>query len=148
MSKRDLIITIFLVVFFLQSSGLINQYLGGVPYLNLNNYGDGYNKYYTLTSEIDAARWLERNRDAVEIYADEIASLNLSAYANLVDIRYDVFPSTITKSSYIYLSNINVNSAISFVSYNIDFITYKTPIEFISDNKNLIYNNGSSQIYK
>lgn len=145
---KYLIISLVIIVFFLQSSGILTQYFGGVPYLNLNNYGYGYDKYYTFDSEIYSARWLSKNNNNTTIYADQLASLKPSAYANLIDIRYDLFPSTIAKSSYIYLSSSNINNAISYINYNIDFITYNTPIKFLSKNKNLIYNSGGSQIYK
>ncbi len=143
-----LIICIVLIIYFLQSSGFFTQYFGGVPYLNLNNYGDGYDKYYTFDSEIYAAKWLSENSDNSAIYADELTSLKLRAYANLINVRYDIFPSTITKESYVYLNAENINEKILYIKYYTGVITYQTPLRFLSNNKNLVYNDGKAEIYK
>jgi uncharacterized membrane protein len=142
------IVVSMLILFLLQSTGLINQYIGGIPYLNLNNYGDGFNKYFTPDSEVNSAKWLKQNNNNGMIYADQMGSLRLRAYANMTDVRYELFPSTITIPSYLYLTKTNNSKDTSFFNYDIDFISYKITKDFYSSNKNLIYNNGNSTIFR
>ena len=82
------------------------------------------------------------------IYADELAGLRFQSYTYIRDLTFDILPSTIDTRSYVYLSQTNVERGKIYKRYNIDFLAYDTPIEFLNSNKNLIYNNGGSEVFK
>jgi len=149
--KRIYFYTALVIIFFLYTSGFLLQFIGGNPSITLNNYGEDYDKFYIHNSEVASATWLSDNKisDSL-IYADEHANLRLSAYGEIKsdEVNYDIFPSTIDKYSYVYLNLTNVNFNKTYRRFDIDFISYNLPKEFLSENKNLIYSNGESEIYK
>ena len=138
-----------LILFFLSSTGLIFQLIGGNPFLPLNNFGENYDKFYTTQLDVKSAEWLANNREANSIiYADMIAGTKLTSFAHIIDYTIDILPSTIDTRSYVYLCQTNVEKVKVYKDYNNDSLTYDTPIEFLNSNKNLIYNNGGSEVFK
>lgn len=143
------ILGLTLILFFLSSTGLVSQIIGGNPLLPLNNFGEEYNSFYTTQLDVKSAIWLANKReDNRMIYADEIAGLRLISSAYINDYIFDILPSTIDTRSYVYLSQTNVEKGKVYKRYNIGFLAYDTPIEFLNSNKNLIYNNGGSEVFK
>jgi uncharacterized membrane protein len=143
------ILGLTLILFFLSSTGLVSQIIGGNPLLPLNNFGEEYNSFYTTQLDAKSAVWLANKReDNRMIYADEIAGLRLISSAYINDYIFDILPSTIDTRSYVYLSQTNVEKGKVYKRYNIGFLAYDTPIEFLNSNKNLIYNNGGSEVFK
>ena len=60
----------------------------------------------------------------------------------------DLLPSTIKKDDYVYLDYSNVNNKTNVLYLNDISFIYNYSIEFLNENKNLIYNNSGSKIYK
>jgi uncharacterized membrane protein len=133
-------------------SGFIPQILGGsYSSMQLNNSGSDYDEFYVNESEIKSSAWLFENRSSNGIiYADERASYKLlfSKNANPDNIIKTVFPSVIDTKAYVYSSDTNTLKKIAFVDINGELIDYNFPTEFLRQNKNLIYSNGYSNIYK
>jgi uncharacterized membrane protein len=131
------------------SNGFVYQIIGGTPVLLLNNFGAEYDQFYITQPEINSAKWLENNGDNNRIlYADQVACLRLTSFGHTMKCDYNILPSTIDKSSYVYLSNTNLQEGKVYKNYGTDFLTYTTPIEFLNNNKNLIYNSKGSEIFK
>jgi hypothetical protein len=63
-------------------------------------------------------------------------------------LQEDVLPQTITEDKYVYSSRANTIQKITFKFYNGGLLIYNFPTEFLNENKNLIYNNGGSEIFK
>lgn len=146
---NNVILGVLLILFFFYSTGLIFQIIGGEAYLHLNNIGGDHDGYYITQSDVNSAEWLAKNRKGnSSIYADEVAGLRLASFGHMVDYKYDILPSTIDIPSYVYLSKTNVQISKVYKRYEIDLLAYTTPIEFLNSNKNLIYNNGGSEIFK
>ena len=59
-----------------------------------------------------------------------------------------MLPVTIRKDTYVYLDYSNVKNRKNTIFYKGDLITYDYPVEFLNENKNLIYSNGGSEIFK
>lgn len=138
-----------IVIFFLYSNGFIYQIIGGAPLLILNNFGGEFDRFYITQPEINSAEWLANNREGNSIlYADELAGLRLTSFGRIINYNFDILPSTIDKKAYIYLNHANVQKDKVYKRYDIDFLEYTTPIEFLENNKDLIYNNNDSKIYK
>jgi len=150
MKKLSYTITSALIVlFFMYSNGFVYQIIGGTPVLLLNNFGAEYDQFYITQPEINSAKWLENNGDNNRIlYADQVACLRLTSFGHTMKCDYNILPSTIDKSSYVYLSNTNLQEGKVYKNYGTDFLTYTTPIEFLNNNKNLIYNSKGSEIFK
>ena len=154
--KRNLRI-IFLsgvfLLYFLFMSGFIPQILGGVmPSIQLNNFGIVYDVFYTHYAEIRSAQWLFDNyQKSTYTHMDEFARNNGLLFYNLEDkewIIQDIFPQVIRKSSYVYLSSSNISEKSIFVFLQGSTIGYSNPLRFLNENKNLIYNNKYSEIFK
>lgn len=143
------ILGLTLILFFLSSTGLVSQLIGGNPLLILNNFGEEYDNFYTKQLDVKSAEWLANKREGNSmIYADELAGLRLTSSAYITGYISDILPSTIDTRSYVYLSQTNVEKGKVYKRYNIGFLAYDTPIEFLNSNKNLIYNNGGSEVFK
>jgi uncharacterized membrane protein len=141
----------WIVVFFFASTNGLGAYLfGGSANMNLNNFGEAFDKFYTHPREVYSAAWLAQNRDPkLSVYADDTASLRLISFGmGMIDTDKAILPSTITRDSYVYLDYSNIWSQITQAQYAGKQISYKYPIEFLEKNKNLIYDNGGSKIYR
>jgi uncharacterized membrane protein len=144
------LISILIVIFFVSTNGLTTYLIGGPANMNLNNFGDDYDKFYTHQEEVASATWLSSFRDPkLSIYADDTASLRLISFGNgIIDHDKAVLPSTIAKNSYVYLDYANIWSDITQASIDGKQISYRFPISFLEKNKNLIYDNGGSKIFR
>lgn len=144
------VIGVLLIVFFLTTNGVTSYIFGGPATMNLNNFGEEYDKFYTHEHEITSAKWLSLKREPnVSIYADLTASLRLISFGNgIFNVEQAVLPSTFTEESYVYLDYANLRVGIANAKYEGKQISYNYPIEFLNKNKNLIYDNGGSRIYK
>lgn len=148
--KRAIYVSYFIfVIFFLSLSGFTPQATGDYyPQLHLNNDGVYYDYYYTHKSEVDSINWLAKNfNDKFDIYSNSSTRSKLLAITGLFSYK-KILPATIRKEAYVYLDYSNVKNAENIISYKGDLIIYKYPIEFLNQNKNLIYSNGGAKIYK
>ncbi len=139
-----IILTIFLIL-----SGFIPQIIGNYyPQLNLNNKGYYYNAYYTYASEIKSIKWLKiNNTNNSIIESDSFGVSKLLAYGNLIAFN-QIIPSTIRKDSYVYLPFYLTKTKILTLFYQGNQLFLNYPTEFLDINKNLIYSNRNSKIYK
>lgn len=149
---KVLLICLILVCYFIPYSGFSSQFFGGQPATQLNNFGDDYNKFYTHDSDIKALLFLSKTHKQSNnlIYMDRYSTLKAYAYIN-IDSRYissDIIPSTIDKNAYVYASYTNIILNTTFAEYNNREIDYNFPKSFLNTNKNLIYNNGNSEVFK
>ncbi len=137
-----------LILLYLFFSGFTSQIFGGEAYMHLNNYGDDYDKFYMHQSEIVSGDWLAKHRyKNTAIFADGNASLRLR-YTSWTDTTKTILPQVIYKNSYVYASYTNIVENRTYASFNGNVLRYEYPQGFLSDNKDVIYNNGSSKIYK
>jgi len=137
------------IFFFLFLSGFIPQITGGYyGSLNLANSGFYYDAYYTHAEEIASINWLVSNKDKkTPIQSDWFTGKKIHTYSNVYSVD-GLLPSSIRRNSYVYLSYSNVHSGEIIVYVNGAPIYYKFPMQFLDDNKNLIYNNGGTKIYR
>jgi len=149
---RIFVVVAILLLYFLSYSGFIPQLTGGeVGDLHLNNLGLYYDEYLNHSQELLAGLWLNKNYNhANYIYTDNINADKLVAFSGFDGngFKLDVLPATIDKNSYVVMSYTNVFKNEMIKYYNGESIFYSYPTKFIKDNKNLLYNNGGSEIYK
>jgi uncharacterized membrane protein len=141
------------LLYFLFISGFIPQILGGVmPSVQLNNFGTLYDTFYTHYAEIRSGQWLFDNyQKSTYIYMNGFAgrkSLLSYKFESQNWIKQDIFPQVIRKSSYVYLSSSNITEESVFAWLRGSMVGYSLPLRFLNGNKNLIYNNKYSEIFK
>jgi uncharacterized membrane protein len=145
-------VLIIFIFYFLFLSDFIPQVVGGTySPMQLNNYGNGYDEWYVHKTEVNSAGWLLKESDDKDlIYVDVRAvsrTLLLTGKSNNEIINI-ILPQTIDKKAYVYSGYINTVKKRGFVSVQGDIISYNFPTEFLNQNKNKIYNNGDSEVYK
>lgn len=147
--KSTLSAGIITVTFFLTITGFFSELTGNYyPQLNLDNAGLYYDAYYIHTSEAFSAKWLHANvANGSSVQADPFASTKLFTLANSIYVPDEpVVPQLIQKSSYVYTDFANVQGR-EIISIDKSLVI-NFPTDFLNNNKNLIYNNGYSKIYK
>ena len=147
---REKVIGLLLVVFFTQSSGLSSFLVGGTATMNLNNFGDPYDKFYTLENEVYAAEWLSSVvGEDTRVFADETAVLRLISFGRgIMNTEDAVLPSTIARDSYVFMDHANLRFGIAHATQDGIQISYGYPFEFLNEHKDLIYDNGGAQIFR
>jgi hypothetical protein len=135
------------VAMLLSSTGVFTQLLGGYgAQLHLNNSGAYYDDYYLHRSEVLAADWLkEKHIDPSAIQMDQLLAYQFGPDAKLSN---GIYPSLIRKDSYVFLGVPVVTRGQTRVTYQGTELTYAYPMQFLDQNKDLIYANGSSKIYR
>jgi uncharacterized membrane protein len=147
--------TFLALVFFASSTGVLTQAVGSYePQLHLNNAGRYYDIYYLHEEEVAAMEWLDRNTTAgqhgdvqSEIQSDRYNSTKLGSLQQLSTLN-DIFPSLVRRDAYVFLGYSNVRDETSTFPFQGDLITYRYPTEFLDNNKDLVYSNGSSRVYR
>ena len=146
-----------LVILF-STVGLMPQLLGGYPaQLNLNNSGDYYDAYYVHDQEIAALNWLGEQPGTLP------AGIQANVQADITSDRWtfknpgeisedqivtDFYPTLLRKSTWVVLGYSTVRTGISWFVGNGNLIPYRYPVGVLKDTKNLVYDNGSTVIYK
>ncbi len=146
-----ILIAAIFIWFFLSSSGFTSQLVGGGPQMNLNNFGQEHDKFYTYEPEVRSLEWLSKyNNQKDFIYLDRYTNLKAFYFPgiNKMNILEDILPSTIDKNAYVYSSYVNTIDERAFISYKEMVMSYNFPAEFLNNNKGKIYSNGSSEIFR
>lgn len=144
-----IIVAVPIIVFLFNSSGLTQHVSGDLARITLQQPGGKYDSFYTYDSEIRSAHWLSKIVTSEDtVYADIIASLRLQGFADLNNVNLDLFPPTIFRDSYVYLSYANLHRDVVYRHVRSFTAGYETPIDFLNQNKDKIYSNGGSDIYR
>lgn len=143
--------SLIILIYFIFPSGLVNQFAGGTGYLQLNNFGEYYNRYYFHKSEQSSLQWMSDHYDKNSyIYADTYAKLKILPFSSIKqNIITDILPSVIDKNAYVYSSYSNTIDKLAIaINRNTQEISYNFPSNFLNNNKNKIYSNGYSELFK
>jgi len=150
-NKRIGIVSSIFILYFAFTSGFIPQIIGhSDALLQLNNKGYDYDWSYTHDTDVYSAHWLKKNYDSgYYVYADDLANLRLYSYASIDNAYTDLLPTTIDKNAYVYFDFPNtVLKKIYLKNLGRGYVAFTSPEIFIKQEKNLIYTNGGSEIYK
>lgn len=148
--KKLLFFGAVLAAFFLILSGFVTQFTGnGRPLVTLNNSGFYYDAYFSHTQEVRAFQWLKNAADPkYPVQSDRyLSNIKMQTYGNVYP-EGGLLLETIKKDAFVYLSysNVKTSNVIEFIGG--DVVYYQFPIKFLEDNKNLIYSNSGSKIYR
>jgi uncharacterized membrane protein len=140
------------LAYFAFYSGLSSVALGSSnPYVSLFNSGPSYAEQYVFSSEVSAARWLSaRWGPADTLLADNGDASKILAYGpNIERVRSQlIIPSQVTKSDFVFSGRTNTLFGIAYTWTKGGDISYQYPSQFLRQNKNAVYSNGSVVIYK
>jgi uncharacterized membrane protein len=147
-SKLIYFFSLILIFTFLFNAGFITQIFGGdYPVYNLNNGGNLYDELYFFKSDDLSLIWILSGHNQVNADNSLKTRLAIKGYQyNL--ISDDVLPSMVETESYVIEGYTNNLMGRTFKIFNNRLIFFNFPEEFFNKNKNEIYNNGDSNIFK
>jgi hypothetical protein len=138
-----------LAVVLINTSYLLGAVLGGGTSANLTNSGTAFERFYTTTPEFAAAQWLGKFvLPGQLVYADEYGQLRLDEVTDTQHgLVLDLTPMTLDQNAWIYASRTNVINGRAFALYNNHTATYVFPADFLLGNYDLVYTDGSSEVF-
>jgi hypothetical protein len=138
-----------LIIAFVNTTYLMSAIFGGQTSVNLANSGPAYEYFYTNAPEMAAANWLGSNVQPGQlVYADEYAQVPLAAATRISQgLFVDLTPQTINQHAWVYASRTNVIDKRAFALYNEHLATYVFPAAYLSGNYDLVYTDGSSEVF-
>jgi uncharacterized membrane protein len=149
---RMALIAFIFVIYFLYSTTFIPQVVGDKdPEIVLNNAGRYYNEIYMHKSEFASIHWLYANdKNNTPVFADLGSTEKIKAYGgNGYTYTYSyVFPSLLDKDGYVYSNYANTLHDTGVIDIKVDRMEFNYPTDFLENNKNVIYSNGETKIYK
>jgi uncharacterized membrane protein len=141
---------LYLIIIFLLVLGFIPQITGGfTPSLNLNNQGFSYDARYISSPEVTSTNWLSRSiNETKEVISGRQYKHQFSLFDNTLTTKNIPFPNVITKKDYVYAGTSEIINKKSYIFETGILIPFNFPIAFLHENKNKIYDNGGSEIFK
>jgi uncharacterized membrane protein len=138
-----------LAIFITNTNGLANAALGSETAVNLANSGEDYERFYMTTPELASASWLGKEVWPGQlVYADRYAQLPLVAMTGISrGVIDDVTPLTINQHAWVYASSSNIVDERSRALYRNAMTTYVFPSSFLDANFDIVYTDGSSEVF-
>jgi uncharacterized membrane protein len=146
-----MIAVFFFSLYFVLSSRLFYQLIGGYPSsLVLANSGDDYDRYYISKADMLSTEWIGREKGRfTPIHTDSYTRFKLRALTTEdLHITDELTPISIVEQSYVLLSSSNVRNNTAFKNFNNRLIKFIIPTEFINVNKNVVYSNSKSVVFR
>lgn len=138
-----------LAVFLAGQSTLSGAVLGGATTANLANAYVDYQHFDMTAQEIAAAAWVSKAASPGQlIYADRYANLRLKTVTgNRPGVLDAITPETLARHAWVYADRTNVVDGITS-SYSGNYAaTYAFPKLFLDSNFNVVYDNGTSEVF-
>jgi len=138
---------------FVKSSGLSNAVLGGGTAANLSASGEDFERFFMYRPEIASAAWLsdQVRNSGNYIYSDRYGQIRLFTQlgAGRAGMFTDLAPAAISRQDvWIYADHVNVVDGRARSGAADGLATYAFPRAFINDHYDLVYTNGSSEVYR
>jgi uncharacterized membrane protein len=141
------------IVVFISTTGLMPQVLGGyAPQLSLDNSGEYYDEYYLHPQEVAAESWLAGEPgvlpDGLSAAVPAVFSFKSPSNVSGDQVVSNIYPALIPQSGWVLLNYAIVHHDRAMINVGNDAISYAYPTGILQANKNLVYNNGGTEIYK
>ncbi len=153
--KNYILLTIFIIFYLIIFTNILFSLIGGPStQIRFDNYGKEYDLHYVSFYEANSNYWSINNILPDEkLYLDKYTKFKIfSTKYPILGRNYDqnIFPSALIldKTSYVYAGRTNILDSLAFGFFGNYLISYNFPNEFLRDNKNKIYSNGGSGIFK
>ncbi len=136
-------------VIFATGNGLVGAVVGGGTATNLANTGEDYEQFYVTAPELAAAAWLGTQAAPGQlVYADEYGQLPLVSVTGIRSgLLLDITPQTLSSDAWVYASSTNVTDGRARASYDGHSVSYVFPSGFLNANYDLVYTDGTSEVY-
>ena len=136
-------------VIFSTGNGLVGAVVGGGTATNLANSGEDYEQFYVTAPELAAAAWLGAQEAPGQlVYADEYGQLPLVSVTGIRSgLLLDITPETLSSHAWVYASSTNVIDGRARASDDGHSVSYVFPSGFLNANYDLVYTNGTSEVY-
>lgn len=139
------------LLFFASATGVITQALGGYgPQLHLNNAGAYYSLYETQPQEVSAISWLnhqDTGTGQVPVQVDVFTFLEVQSYAKVPLDNTGILPVQILRNAYVLVAPSDLSGGPSLIQSG-NIVTYTEPLGFLNTTKNLVYNDGTTRVYR
>lgn len=139
-----------IAVFMVCTTGLSDQLAFKFSNINLTNDGEVYDHYYVKDGEVAALAWANGNIGTTTMRLDRYAVLPATAFTTIDkdQLRQGVMPTEIGQGDYVYAGNVNLHKELAFGYYQNRVFTFNFPDDYLDRNKDIVYANGHSRIYK
>ncbi|MCW2567740.1 MAG: hypothetical protein JWN54_1837 [Mycobacterium sp.] len=141
--------------FFLDLTGVLPKALGSYPaQLHLDNSGQYYDIYYVHPEERSAMSWVvgDAGQSAGGQVQSEVQTdrYTFSRLQTLIERppTNDIYPTLVSKDSYVFLGYTTVRKNESTVFYRGDLVTYRYPLGFLESTKNKVYSSDGASVYR
>lgn len=136
-------------LFFTGSSGLSGIAFGGGTPANLADNGPDYQEFVKTTPDLASAAWVNQAAPPSQlIYADNYAKLLLNTVnSNRPGLFDAITPETIDQHAWVYATSTNLISDIVRSLSDNTAASYAFPLNFLTTNFNLVYTNGSAEVF-
>lgn len=138
-----------LALFMAGTSGVSGVLAGGGTAANLANSGDDYQEFVMSAQDLAAAAWVDKTAAAGQfIYADHYGELRLNTVAGARSGVFDaITPETLDSHAWVYATSANLEGNIVRSQSGSVSAAYAFPRRFLTSNYNLVYTNGSSEVF-
>jgi hypothetical protein len=140
---------VLMAVIFTVGNGLAGAVLGGGTAANLADSGADFEQFYVTAPELASASWLgPLVQPGQLVYTDEYGQLPLISMTGISSgLLLDVTPETLDAHAWVYATPANVIDGRARATYSGHSVSYVFPTRFLQANYNLVYTNGSSEVY-
>lgn len=149
--RRQWVAAGLVLAFFLSTTGVLTQLTGGYEaQLHLDNSGSYYDQYYVHRGERLSTSWFASGRAAGTLPPGDVqANPLLSEQLGLgADPRNGIYPGIVRVGSYVILGDPTVTRGVASLSYEGTQFEYAYPVGFLDSEKDVIYANNDSRIYR
>jgi hypothetical protein len=142
------------VLLVLALTGVRPAVLGGQrERIALANSGLYYERYFVSDSEAGAVSWLAAADRVDHRNARDIANRNvnvrmLTATENTAAVSDRLYPTLLTKHSYVFVDSQIVDRGVSTVFYTGDLLTYVYPVRDLRRHLDLVYSSPHNRIFR
>jgi uncharacterized membrane protein len=153
-ARARLVTTAVPVALLLVLSGVLPSALGGQQErIALANSGNYYDRFYATDPEARAISWLvaaERAEPSVQrIIANRNVNVRLlAASRNTAPVSDRLFPTLLTKDSYVFVDGQIIDEGVSTVFYTGDLLTYAYPLSDLDRRLDLVYSAPGARVYR
>ncbi|BBH15751.1 hypothetical protein Back2_00380 [Nocardioides baekrokdamisoli] len=138
------------IAYFSTMTGVLGATLGvGLPQIHLDNTGDYFTTYYGTDQDAVAARWTAAQYPSTVVVGEYAGSRLMQFLPGVTLDRDRLYPGRVPRTGWIFLDSDIVDHGISVSSVaGGDRATYVYPAELVRAHRNLVYSNGSDEVYR
>jgi hypothetical protein len=139
---------------FLVLTGVLPSLIGGQQQrIALGSSGPYYDRYFVSDSEGQALSWLAATDASQQWRSRIIANRNvnvrmLTASGNAAPVSDRLYPTVLTKHSYVFVNRDMLRRGVSSVFYTGDVLTYSYPMRDLDGRLNLVYSSPDARVYR